>query len=240
MGGESFPGQPGVTLRDRLQPPPALRPPEPLQAAFEPALARTAGALAQSHRETLPLLRVVGQMAATYVVAEGPDGMYLVDQHAAHERVVYDRLCARGHEPAAVQPLLEPALIEVEPVAAAAAEEHFAHLTALGLALEPFGERAYLLRAVPAGLGESDIVASVRALLEQLAADQRVKDPFGRAAATVACHSSVRAGVALATDEMRRLLEDLEATPSPRTCPHGRPTLVHVGTDLIERQFGRR
>jgi DNA mismatch repair protein MutL len=67
-----------------------------------------------------------------------------------------------------------------------------------------------------------------------------VKDPFGRAAATVACHSSVRAGVALATDEMRRLLEDLEATASPRTCPHGRPTLVHVGTDLIERQFGRR
>jgi DNA mismatch repair protein MutL len=83
-------------------------------------------------------------------------------------------------------------------------------------------------------------VAAVRALLDQLAGDARLQDPLGRTAATVACHSSVRAGTALAAEEMRRLIEDLERSARPRTCPHGRPTLVHVGTDLIERQFGRR
>jgi DNA mismatch repair protein MutL len=230
----------GPTLRERLAPPVALRPPEPLQSSL--ALpGGPAAAPGRSHRETLPLLRVVGQLAATYVVAEGPDGMYLVDQHAAHERVVYDRLVARGTpEATSRQPLLEPVLLDLEPVAAAAAVEHMAHLDALGLGLEPFGERSFLVRAVPPGVGGGDIAAVVRELLEQLAAEQRVADPFGRAAATVACHASVRAGMALAMDEMRRLLADLEGTASPRTCPHGRPTLVHVGTELIERQFGRR
>ncbi len=227
------------TLRDRLAPPAALRGPEPSQARLD--LSRVPpGPATLPYRETLPMLRVVGQLASTYVIAEGPDGMYMVDQHAAHERVVFDRLAARTDAQPSRQPLLEPVLLELEPVAADAAEEHMQHLQRLGLALEPFGERAYLVRAVPPGMGEMDIAAATKALLEQLAGDRRVADPFGRAAATVACHSSVRAGMALATDEMRRLVEDLEATANPRTCPHGRPTLVHVGTDLIERQFGRR
>ena len=93
---------------------------------------------------------------------------------------------------------------------------------------------------MPAGIGGTDVVAALRSLLDQLAGDRRVSDPFGRAAATVACHSSVRAGTALAMDEMRRLVDDLADTESPRTCPHGRPTLIHVSTDLLERQFGRR
>jgi DNA mismatch repair protein MutL len=225
-----------ATLRARLEPPQALRPPEPLQSRMD--LPRSPGGV--SHRSTLPLLRVVGQLASAYVIGEGPDGMYLVDQHAAHERVVYDRLLARPSGEPSVQPLLEPILLELEPAAAAAAEEFAAHLTRLGLRLEPFGDRAYLLRAVPLTLSTDDAAASVKALLEQLGSDARVSDPFARAAATVACHGSVRAGMALATEEMRRLLEDLEAAESPRTCPHGRPTLVHVGTELIERQFGRR
>lgn len=226
------------TLRERLAPA-ALRGPEPVQARLD--LSRDPGAAAvRTHRETLPMLRVVGQLGGTYIVAEGPDGMYLVDQHAAHERVIFDRLLARPPGDPAQQPLLEAVLLELEPLAAAAAAEHAAHLGQLGLALEPFGERAFLVRAVPTSLASNEIAPAVVALLEQLAADQRVQDPVGRAAASVACHSSVRAGTALAMDEMRRLIEDLERTASPRTCPHGRPTLVHVGTELIERQFGRR
>ncbi|MGK2964542.1 MAG: DNA mismatch repair endonuclease MutL, partial [Tepidiformaceae bacterium] len=96
------------------------------------------------------------------------------------------------------------------------------------------------VRTVPAGVGGTDVATAVRRLLDQLAGERRVTDGWGRAAATIACHSSVRAGMAMSTDEMRALLVDLEKTATPRTCPHGRPTLIHVSTDLLERQFGRR
>ncbi|MBE7519826.1 MAG: DNA mismatch repair endonuclease MutL [Thermoflexaceae bacterium] len=234
---------PIASLRARLEPPAvaALRGPQPVQVRMDwshgtPAPERPA------HREVLPLLRVVGQMGLTYVVAEGPDGMYLIDQHAAHERVVYDRIVARRaatNDPPR-QPLLEPILLELDALQAATAVEHAGHLGELGLSLEPFGERSYLVRAIPARVGGTDVLSALRALLDQLAGERRIGDPFSRAAATVACHSSVRAGAAMALEEMRALIEDLSTTESPRTCPHGRPTLVHVGADAIERQFGRR
>ncbi|MBI2767862.1 MAG: DNA mismatch repair endonuclease MutL [Chloroflexi bacterium] len=251
------PGRPGSTveapnraaivppLRSRLDPPAALLRPQATQPrlTFEPTAPGGASggpAVGATQREVLPLLRVVGQMGATYIVCEGPDGMYLLDQHAAHERVVYDRIVTREAGAVVRQPLLEPALAELDPLLAATLEEHCGHLAALGLEVEPFGESAYLVRAVPAGIGGTDIAAALRGLLEQLGSERRVSDPFGRAAATIACHASVRAGMALALEEMRRLVADLEQTPNPRTCPHGRPTLVRVGTEAIERQFGRR
>lgn len=225
------------TLRERLDPGSALRPPEPAQSRLPGADGEPA---ALSHRSVLPLLRVVGQMASTYVVAEGPDGMYLIDQHAAHERVVYDRIVGRTDGDLARQPLLEPLLADLSAQEAATLEEHRASLETMGLEVEPFGESSYLVRSIPVGIADTDIVAALRRLLDQLAEERRVADPFQRAAATVACHSSVRAGRAMAMEEMRRLIQDMEATASPRTCPHGRPTLIHVGTELIERQFGRR
>ena len=181
---------------------------------------------------------MVGQLALTYVVAEGPDGMYLLDQHGAHERVVFDRLLARPAEEA-VQPLLAPVLVELDRAGAVALEEHAPHLARLGLELEPFGDAACLVRAAPAGFGEGDVAKGLIALLEQLGEDRRLSDPFDRAAATVACHASVRAGMALSLEEMRQLIDDLAATASPRTCPHGRPTLVHVRQDSLDRRFGR-
>jgi DNA mismatch repair protein MutL len=222
----------------------ALRPPEPVQASLQlssPA-SNPVAPTATTYREVLPLLRVVGQMGGTYIIAEGPDGMYLLDQHAAHERVVYDRLLARtsAFAPEASQPLLEPVLVELDPVSASVLEEHRAHLESLGLVIEPFGECAYLVREVPPGLGGTNIPAAITLLLDKLASERRVADPLAKAAATVACHSSVRAGMALAMDEMRALVTDLERTAQPRTCPHGRPTLIHVSTELLERQFGRR
>ena len=235
---ESAGESPRPSLRERLQPPEG--------SAAQPAFGGDLGRATedwkdggQTQRETLPLLRVVGQVAATYIVAEGPDGMYLIDQHAAHERVVFDRLKATTGREEGVQPLLEPVLVELDRTATAVFEEHGSHLTQLGLTLEPFGDAACLVRAAPAGFGDGDIAGGLRAMLEKLGNERRVADPFDRAAASVACHSSVRAGMALSLEEMRQLVEDLGATASPRTCPHGRPTLVHVRQDTLARQFGR-
>ena len=239
-GTETTPGEaPRPSLRERLQPPESAG----AQQALEGDLGRAAPASGEegtrTQRETLPLLRVVGQVAMTYVVAEGPDGMYLIDQHAAHERVVFDRLKARAGGEEAVQPLLEPVLVELDRTAAAVFEEHGEHLERLGLALEPFGDAACLVRAAPAGFGDGNMAGGLRAMLEKLGDERRVADPFDRAAASVACHSSVRAGMALSLEEMRQLLEDLGSTASPRTCPHGRPTLIHVRQETLARQFGR-
>ena len=220
-------------MRERLQPPESAQP--ALRGDLAPE-GSPAEAGPRTQRETLPLLRVVGQVATTYVVAEGPDGMYLIDQHAAHERVVFDRLKARTAEEA-VQPLLEPVLVELDRTAAAVFEEHGANLERLGLHLEPFGDAACLVRAAPAGFGDGDIAGGLRAMLEKLGDERRV--PVRPGGSDVACHSSVRAGMALSLEEMRQLIEDLGATASPRTCPHGRPTLVHVRQETLDRQFGR-
>jgi DNA mismatch repair protein MutL len=234
-------------LRARVEPSPALRGPQPVQVGLDPSHRPAPEAPASSpqpgtHREVLPLLRVVGQMNLTYIVAEGPGGMYLIDQHAAHERVRYEQVTSQRREvrDRARQPLLEPVLLELDMLQAAVLDENVERLAALGLAVESFGQREYLVRSVPAGFAASDIAGAIRAFIDQLANETRVQDPFARAVATVACHSSVRAGQALSLEEMRRLVEDLEQTETPRTCPHGRPTLVHVATDSIERQFGRR
>ncbi len=238
------------SLRSRMEPPgppAALRAPQPVQGRMEmtrPGATPAGEEPDLTQREVLPLLRVVGQMGTTYIIAEGPDGMYLIDQHAAHERVVYDRIVLQREAATdgctSQQPLLEPVVAELDALEAATLEEHGGQLRSLGLDVEPFGDNAYLLRAVPAGVGGTNVAAALRGLLDQLAGERRLTDPFGRAAATVACHASVRAGTALSMDEMRRLVEDLERTASPRTCPHGRPTLIHVSTALLERQFGRR
>ncbi len=230
---------PRPSLRERLQPPESGDAQQTLAGDLGRAAPSGAEAGSRTQRETLPLLRVVGQVATTYIVAEGPDGMYLIDQHAAHERVVFDRLKAREGGEDAVQPLLEPVLVELDRTAAAVFEEHGGHLERLGLALEPFGDAACLVRAAPPGFGDGDIAGGLRAMLEKLGDERRVADPFDRAAASVACHSSVRAGMALSLEEMRQLVEDLGATASPRTCPHGRPTLIHVRQEALDRQFGR-
>lgn len=191
-------------------------------------------------RLVLPALRVVGQVAATYVVAEGPAGMYLIDQHAAHERVLYERIRVRRGGPAVVQPLLEPVVFEPTPAQTAALAAYEAELAALGFALEPFGERAVLIRGVPAELAGRDAVRAVAEYLEAVAADSSPSDRAERAMMTLACHAAVRAGKTLTLDEMRELVRLLEACESPQTCPHGRPTMVHVSAAALEREFGRR
>jgi DNA mismatch repair protein MutL len=192
-------------------------------------------------RLLLPALRVVGQVGSTYIITEGPEGMYLIDQHAAHERVLFERIArARAERRPEVQGLLDPITFEATPVQAAALSEYADDLAALGFAVEPFGERTFLLRAVPAALAGRDAARAVADFLDGLAAGGTAGERAERAAMTLACHAAVRAGKTLALDEMRELVRLLEDCASPRTCPHGRPTMIHVSAAALEREFGRR
>jgi DNA mismatch repair protein MutL len=191
----------------------------------------------------LPLLRVVGQVGQTYIVAEGPQGMYLIDQHAAHERVLYEQMAAE-HNRAAVasQTLLEPLLLDLDPLLAGAMDEHLASLNHLGFQVEAFGGTSYLLRAVPAILVVPDVRAAVIDILEMLRQGEDVlaAEEDAGLMATVCKRAAVKAGQTLSPDEMQALIRKLEQCASPRTCPHGRPTVLHFSVERLEKEFGRR
>jgi len=191
--------------------------------------------------DRLPMLRAVGQVGNMYVVAEGPDGMYLVDQHAAHERVLYER-CLAGvlaGQPE-VQGLLEPLTIDVSAAQQSLLVEHAQAMRDLGFNAEQFGDGAYVVRAVPASLAGGDVRAHIGELLDLLQRDDAPQDAAHRVAASLACHAAVRAGMSMSREEQRELLLQLEGAESPRTCPHGRPTMVHLAADAIAREFRRR
>jgi len=189
---------------------------------------------------TLPILRPLGQVANTYVIAEGPDGVYLIDQHAAHERVLFERLREqRRCKAVETQGLLEPATVELSPLQEQTLQSHREELEAFGFALEPFGERTYLLRSVPAAVKASAPVETLREVLELLGQEMPVQRE-DRVAFSLACHGAIRAGKVLLREEMDELLRLLEQAEQPHTCPHGRPTMVHLSAADLERQFGRR
>lgn len=189
----------------------------------------------------VPLLRLVGQVGSAYLVAEGPDGLYLVDQHAAHERVLFERFQAQRGRPAS-QILLETATIELPPVQAELLENQLAVLNDLGFEIESFGPQAYKIRAIPSLLLGSDPDTALRAVIEDFEEDETPlqKEIRARLVARICKRVAVKAGQLLSVDEQRALLRDLEACAAPRTCPHGRPTMIHLSIDLLEKQFGRR
>ena len=197
-----------------------------------------------SLRDVLADLRVVGQIRQTYIVAEGRSGMYLIDQHAAHERVVYDQIrqrMGRGQRPS--QPLLAPMTAELSASQIVTLESYANLLEDYGFGLEPFGDRAWLVRALPANLAaraSPDPAAALSDLLDAVAVEQVVMEREDALAATVACHGSVRAGATLAQEEMDALLRQLQTTENPHNCPHGRPTVIHFSEYQLEREFGRR
>jgi DNA mismatch repair protein MutL len=197
----------------------------------------------------LPLLRVVGQVGQTYIVAEGPQGMYLVDQHAAHERVLYENMMAdRAEQAVTAQALLEAETLDLDPLLAGTLDEHLPALLDLGFQLEPFGGNTYLLRAVPTILAEpralsgTDVRGAMRDILEMLRGgdDPLAAQAEDQVAATVCKRAAVKAGQTLSQEEMQQLVRDLEQCESPRTCPHGRPTVVHFSVEMLEKEFGRR
>jgi DNA mismatch repair protein MutL len=189
----------------------------------------------------LPPLRLLGQVAQTYILAEGPHGLYLIDQHAAHERVLYEqleRLQATTTIP--MQTLLDPLPVELTRYQARILEERRESISRLGFDIAPFGGTTYLVRAVPAAFPVQELVNFLAELLQPVREREVERDWEARALVTVVCHGAVRAGQILADDEMRDLICQLEETNLPYTCPHGRPTMVHMTLAQLEREFGRR
>ena len=188
----------------------------------------------------LPLLRVVGQLADTYIIAEGPDGLYLIDQHAAHERILYDRIMTQWlQKEVEVQGLLQPINIELSPREEESMKAGSELLAAFGFAVEPFGNRSYLIRAVPALMAGANVIEMVSALLDDLAGKEGPGPWEEKIAQSLACHGAVRAGQQLGSEEMRELIKQLEQTKQPRTCPHGRSTMIHLSCHQLEKEFGR-
>lgn len=202
---------------------------------------------AQSSPPVLPgtpasILRLVGQIAATYLVAEGPDGLYLIDQHAAHERVLFEKLMAQHNGIMPSQALLSPAVVDLPPASARLINEELPVLLHLGFDVEAFGHAAFLVRAVPQLLAKMDPAAALRVLVEDFEEDEApLRDEIeAKIVARVCKRAAVKAGQVLSPEEQRALLNDLEACQSPRTCPHGRPTMIHLSVGMLERQFGRK
>jgi DNA mismatch repair protein MutL len=190
----------------------------------------------------VPLLRLVGQIATTYLVAEGPDGLYLIDQHAAHERILFEKFMAARDEKIPSQTLMEPVSVELPPAEADLIEEQIPVLEKLGFQVELFGRDTFLVRALPTLLAEMEPAAALRVLVEDFEEDESpLADKIeAKVIARVCKRAAIKAGKALAPEEQQALLRDLEACRSPRTCPHGRPTMIHLSVDLLERQFGRK
>jgi DNA mismatch repair protein MutL len=210
----------------------------PLQARAESA------AEAVPQAASFPLGVARGQVAATYIVAEAEDGLVLVDQHAAHERLVLERMRrAMANGGVARQALLLPEVVELDEPACDRIEARLGELAELGLELERFGPRAMLVRATPAMLGAGDIRGLVTDLADELAAFDgalSLKEKLDLVAATMACHGSVRAGRLLSVAEMNALLREMEVTPHSGQCNHGRPTWVKLAHGDIEKLFGRK
>ncbi len=201
------------------------------EPAFEPA-------------QAYPLGVARGQVAATYIIAEAEDGLVIVDQHAAHERLVLERMrAARDGGSIARQALLIPEVVELEETDCDRLEGAARELDELGLEIERFGPTAMLARTLPAALGKADaagLLADLAAEIAELGGALSLRDKLDHVAATIACHGSVRAGRVLSVAEMNALLREMEVTPRSGQCNHGRPTWVKLGHSEIEKLFGRR
>ena len=217
---------------------------EVAQPAIEPGepAGQTNKQPVQLPADSLPLLRVIGQVGAAYLVAEGPDGLYLIDQHAAHERVLFEKFMREAGKEIPSQALLHPQTFELPFQAAAILQSQLEVLNRWGFEVELFGGNAFRVRRIPAILSGMDPVAAVRVLVEDFEEDETPlqTEIEARVIARVCKRAAVKAGQILSGEEQAALVRDLERCQSPRTCPHGRPTMIHLSVDLLERQFGRR
>jgi len=211
----------------------------------EPASPTYVGAAADSSPSpltpaaALPVLRVLGQLDNSYIIAEGPDGLYLIDQHAAHERILFEKIeHQRAQREIEVQGLLEPMPLEVSPRQEAELWAHYQDLAEFGFTIEPFGGKTFLVRAVPALVHDKGWAGMLRELLDSISEGDK-SNWVEAVTSTMACHSAVRAGKALSDSEMRELVRQLEQATTPHTCPHGRPTMIHLSYSQLKRDFGR-
>lgn len=193
----------------------------------------------QTPAVSLPVLRILGQLANSYIIAEGSDGLYLIDQHAAHERILFEKIKnQRSHQQVEVQGVLEPVTFEVNAKQGEVMKSSYENLAEFGFSIEPFGGKTYLVRAVPALLYEKDWMGMLRELLDSLPGAEQ-SDWMEKVALSIACHSAVRAGEALTDDEIHALIRQLEQVDIPHTCPHGRPTMIHLSFAQLRKEFSR-
>jgi DNA mismatch repair protein MutL len=196
--------------------------------------------IAQLPAMELPVLRVLGQLANTYIIAEGPAGLYLIDQHAAHERILYDRISAQwAQKEVEVQGLLQPITIELSPREEETLRASKEFLAEFGFTIEPFGNRSYVIRTIPALMVRANIIEIISALLDSLDIKESPNPWEEKITQSLACHGAIRAGQQLSNEEMRELIKQLEQTKQPRSCPHGRPTMIHLSSHQLEKEFGR-
>lgn len=254
MGGwNSWGSRPAFAPRDdddlpaaQLDIPWQLRPPAPEMVSGTPDAETALPGMSPSPliaaEQRLPIMRVIGQVGAAYIIAEGPEGLYLIDQHAAHERILYEQLLAQWRQRHVLsQGLVAPATVYLPPSQAALVEEQAALLTGLGFDIEPFGPGAFQVRAVPALLGRTDPAAALMAVVSDL---ENEAAPLGaqleaQVLKRVCKSAAVKAGQTLSREEMEALIAQLETCETPHTCPHGRPTLIHISAAQLARQFGR-
>ena len=193
-----------------------------------------------SHHNLFPILHVIGQLQNTYVVTEGPDGMYLIDQHAAHERILLENLSNRlitFSENA--QSLLEPLTISLTSEEEKILEQHSEELKQIGFEIDPFGPRIHLLRAIPQVINPSNAEDELHNTLNEMLLERNTPQVMKRALASIACHSAIRAGDTLSIESMKELIQQLEKCIEPHTCAHGRPTTLHLNKSSLDYQFGR-
>jgi DNA mismatch repair protein MutL len=184
----------------------------------------------------------LGQLRASYIVAADSDTVWLIDQHAAHERILYEDLVERGASQMGQQLLLTPLPLELTAPERVTLEEELSDLASFGYDIEPFGQGDFLLRAVPASLSGFDPVRLVRSALSERERDCRsstVREAGSRIAARIACHAAIKVNFELAPEKMRYLVRELWRARQPTVCPHGRPTTLRIGREQIERGFGR-
>jgi DNA mismatch repair protein MutL len=193
----------------------------------------------------LPPLRVVGQVGAMYIIAEGPEGLYLIDQHAAHERILYEKFMAQryGTDQGAVarQQLLEPLPLHTGHAVTGLVAQHLKELRQVGFEIEPFGGDSFLLRAVPSVLADQDPARTLDEIVSALAQQRNLvgEELENRLVKMVCKRAAIKGGQLLSVLEMQELVRQLESCQSPRTCPHGRPTMIQLSAGELEKAFGR-
>lgn len=222
----------------------------PPNAEDQPLLSRTSEGTFENERKQeiinrpkhLPLLRHIGQIGATYIIAEGPDGLYLIDQHAAHERVLFEKMINQMSDVIPSQPLLSPEIVHLPLQQAVLLQEKLEILRKLGFDIGEFGPNTFQVRAIPAMLIGINPIEGIKVVVEDFEDDEKPLAGMMESiiAARICKRAAVKGGQFLSKEEQRTLLENLEQCDAPRTCPHGRPTMIYLSVDLLEKQFGRK
>jgi DNA mismatch repair protein MutL len=195
-----------------------------------------------SSKPQLPALRILGQLAATYIIAEGPEGLYLIDQHASHERVLFEKMLAQLELGEVIsQALLDPVSVDIPADSAHLLGENLDMLRETGFDIDHFGGKTFLVRSVPHMMIQDDIAAALREIVADLEMGNSPlrKEIEAKVLRRVCKRMAIKAGRVLSFPEMQALVRDLESCESPRTCPHGRPTMIQIGVQQLEKEFGR-